>query len=117
MNVEEQTPTPRKRRRASRATRKVAANPEFRREATKSVAAHPELKDLLRKWCHDTAKKRKLPPYFVLPESALEDLSRMRPSSLPELRRVPGFGDKRVEMYGEQILDTIRSYHEQAVNL
>ena len=36
----------------------------------------------------------------------------MEPSDLRELRRVSGFGDKKVEMYGKEILDALRRFRE-----
>jgi len=38
------------------------------------------------------------------------DLCVVKPTSLLELRRVSGFGDKRVEMYGKEILDALRRF-------
>ena len=68
------------------------------------------MKACLREWQRKTAKEKKIPPYFVLQESVLDDLCSAKPSSLRELRRISGFGDKRVEMYGKEILDAIRRF-------
>jgi hypothetical protein len=38
------------------------------------------------------------------------DLCLAKPSTLEELRRISGFGDKRVEMYGQEILDALRRF-------
>jgi ATP-dependent DNA helicase RecQ len=42
----------------------------------------------------------------------------VEPSNLQELRRVSGFGEKRVEMYGRQILEALRRFRqgERAAN-
>lgn len=45
-----------------------------------------------------------------MPAAALEDLCLAKPATLQELRRISGFGDKRVEMYGDQILEAIRRF-------
>jgi ATP-dependent DNA helicase RecQ len=41
-------------------------------------------------------------------DTSLDDLCQKRPRSLAELRKVSGFGEKKTQMYGEQILAVIR---------
>jgi len=71
-----------------------------------------ELKEYLREWRRITAREKGIAAFVVLHDSALVDLCLAKPSTLPELRRVSGFGDKRVEMYGEQILDALRRFRQ-----
>jgi ATP-dependent DNA helicase RecQ len=92
---------------------------ETTRYATKPGPAVPalgsvdaELKEYLREWRRNTAKEKGIAAFVVMHDSALEDLCLVEPSNLSELRRVSGFGDKKVEMYGEQILDAIRLFRE-----
>jgi ATP-dependent DNA helicase RecQ len=77
-----------------------------------------ELNDYLREWRRNTAKDKGISAFVVLHDSALEDLCLVEPSNLQELRRVSGFGDKRVEMYGKEILDALRRFRqgERATN-
>jgi len=55
---------------------------------------------------------REFPAFVVLHDSALEDLCLVEPSNLQELRRVSGFGDKKVQMYGKQILEAIQKFRQ-----
>lgn len=71
-----------------------------------------ELNDYLREWRRNTAKEKGISTFVVLHDSALEDLCLVEPSNLQELRRVSGFGEKRVEMYGKEILDALRRFRE-----
>jgi ATP-dependent DNA helicase RecQ len=71
-----------------------------------------ELNEFLREWRRNTAKENGLPAFVVLHDSALEDLCLVEPSNLQELRRVSGFGDKKVQMYGKQILEAIQSFRQ-----
>ena len=71
-----------------------------------------ELNDYLREWRRNIAKEKGIPPFVVLHDSALEDLCLVEPLNLQELRRVSGFGEKRVEMYGKQILEALRRFRE-----
>ena len=79
---------------------------------TLSISADIELKEYLREWRRITAREKGVAAFVVLHDSALVDLCLAKPSSLQELRRVSGFGDKRVEMYGEQILDALHRFRE-----
>jgi ATP-dependent DNA helicase RecQ len=67
----------------------------------------PELHDYLREWRRVTAKEQGVPAFVVMHDASLEALCRARPVSLSALLAVSGFGERKVEMYGEQILDAI----------
>ena len=43
-------------------------------------------------------------------DTSLDELCRKQPASLDELREVSGFGQRRVELYGQQILDAIQRF-------
>jgi ATP-dependent DNA helicase RecQ len=77
-----------------------------------------ELKEYLREWRRNVARDKGVSAFVVLHDSALVDLCLAKPSSLQELRRISGFGDKRVEMYGKEILDALRRFRqgERATN-
>ena len=81
-----------------------------------STSAKPsvdrELNEFLREWRRNTSKEQGIPAFAVLHDSALEDLCLVEPSNLQELRRVSGFGDKKVQMYGKQILEAIQKFRE-----
>jgi len=71
---------------------------------------HPDLEGHLREWRGKTAREKRVPAYVIMPDAALNDLCSVKPSELQQLRHISGFGDKRVEMYGAQILDVIRRF-------
>jgi ATP-dependent DNA helicase RecQ len=77
-----------------------------------------ELKEYLREWRRKAATDKGLPAFVVLNDFALVDLCLAKPSNLQELRQVSGFGDKRVELYGKEILDAFRRFRqgERATN-
>src|SRR5712664_130842 len=77
-----------------------------------------ELNEYLREWRRNTAKEKGMPAFVVLHDSAVEDLCLVEPSNFEELRRVSGFGEKKVEMYGKEILDVLRRFRqgERATN-
>jgi ATP-dependent DNA helicase RecQ len=72
------------------------------------------LREYLREWRRATAKRQGVPAYIVMHDSSLEELCRMRPKSLFELRAVTGFGERKVESYGEQILEALADFDQGA---
>jgi len=71
-----------------------------------------ELREYLREWRRITAKKQGIPAFIVMHDTSLDELCRMRPCSLREVRRVHGFGERKVEMYGKQILEVLQKFRE-----
>lgn len=52
--------------------------------------------------------------FVVLHDSSLDDLCLVEPQTLAQLRQVSGFGQKKVEAYGHEILDALRRFREGA---
>ena len=77
-----------------------------------------ELKEYLREWRRKAATDRGVSAFVVLHDSVLVELCLAKPSNLNELRRISGFGDKRVEIYGKEILEALRLFRqgERATN-
>jgi ATP-dependent DNA helicase RecQ len=76
--------------------------------------ANPELIEYLRDWRRSIAKQRGIPAFMVMHDSSLEDLARKRPASLLELHEVNGFGERKVETFGEVVLEALRAYQSGA---
>jgi ATP-dependent DNA helicase RecQ len=72
----------------------------------------PELRDYLREWRRATAKQQDVPAFVVMHDTSLEELCRVQPTSLSALLRVSGFGEKKTELYGEQILNAIKRFRD-----
>src|SRR5690348_15603291 len=68
----------------------------------------PELRDYLREWRRAAAKQQGVAALVVMSDTSLEELCRVKPTSVSALLRVPGFGERKKELYGEQILDAIQ---------
>ncbi|MHB8502469.1 MAG: helix-turn-helix domain-containing protein, partial [Candidatus Acidiferrales bacterium] len=77
---------------------------------TVAAGTDPELREFLREWRRDTAKKRGVSAFIVMYDTSLDELCRVRPRTLGELRGVSGFGDKKTEMYGQGILDALAEF-------
>jgi nucleoside-triphosphatase THEP1 len=73
---------------------------------------HPSLHYRLRKLRESICAKRDLPIYIVAGTKTIDEMARYLPQTLGELRKISGFGDAKVEQYGQQFLDVIIEYSE-----
>jgi len=73
-----------------------------------------ELSDYIRQWRRNTAREQGIAAFIVMHDSTLDALCRIRPTNLAELHRVPGFGERKIEMYGRQVLDALRRFEQGA---
>ena len=55
------------------------------------------------------AKEKNLPPYYVFNDETLNEIIIIKPQTIDELLTVKGFGQKKCEWYGNDILQIIRS--------
>jgi ATP-dependent DNA helicase RecQ len=78
--------------------------------ARESASIPSGLSERLREWRRRMANEQGVPPFVILHDSHLDELCRFQPASLAELRKVPGFGERRVERYGEQLLAILRCF-------
>jgi ATP-dependent DNA helicase RecQ len=62
----------------------------------------------LRAWRAEQAREQGVPAYVVLHNSHLEEISRLKPTSVHELGRIKGVGLRRAARYGEEILALVR---------
>ncbi len=79
----------------------------------KTDSPHPVLHQQLRKQRDAICSRKNLPVYLVVGSNTLDEMARYLPQSLTELRKISGFGDAKIEQYGQQFLDIILEYcHE-----
>ncbi|MFC0680490.1 DNA helicase RecQ [Lysobacter korlensis] len=64
----------------------------------------------LRAWRAGAAKERGVPAYVVFPDATLRELATRRPASLQDLSTVGGVGEKKLEAFGEALLDVLRAH-------
>lgn len=63
----------------------------------------------LRAWRTEIAKKHGVPAYVVFHDATLAELVRLRPQTRSELRQVPGIGVRKLESYGDNLLEILRA--------
>ncbi len=74
----------------------------------------PELREYLRQWRRDVARDEKIAAFIVMHDTSLDEICRRRPSTLPELRSITGFGERKTEAYGPRLLDALSQFREGA---
>jgi PIF1-like helicase/Helix-turn-helix domain/HRDC domain/Helicase len=79
----------------------------------KTESPHPVLHQKLRKMRDSICSQRDLPIYIVAGTNTLDEMARYLPQSLEELRKISGFGDAKIEKYGQQFLDIILEYSKE----
>jgi ATP-dependent DNA helicase RecQ len=76
--------------------------------------ADRDLQEYLREWRRTMARERGIAAFIVMHDTSLTELCRVKPRSLSELRRVPGFGERKAELYGQEILDALGRFRNGA---
>lgn len=82
-------------------------------EDTSGSIKYPVLLDRLKKWRNIKARESQLPHYMILPQKTMVTLANFAPRSLPELKMVKGMGKKKLEKFGEELLEIIILYCRQ----
>ncbi|MCX6268413.1 MAG: HRDC domain-containing protein, partial [Bacteroidetes bacterium] len=70
----------------------------------------PELYQELRQWRNSMADEKNIPAYMVLPQKSLLELMKKLPTTLPELKKIKGIGQIKVNQFGEDIIEIIKCY-------
>ncbi len=78
-----------------------------------SDVLHPELYDRLVAWRNSEASRLGLPVYTVIQQKAILGISNLLPADKAMLVRIPYFGKKGVEKYGDIILEMVYGYRKE----
>jgi len=73
-----------------------------------------DLREYLREWRRLTAKEKGIPAFVVLHDTTLEEVCRVMPSSIEQLRTISGIGERKADMFGQGILAALRRFKEGA---
>ena len=69
--------------------------------------------EALRSWRLGESRTRSVPPYVVFHDSTLRAIADRRPTTLEELATITGVGAKKLQTYGEAVLEILRSTGEE----
>lgn len=68
-----------------------------------------ELFEALKKWRKEKAYKERIKPYIIFSDTSLIAISNSKPKTLEELLEIRGVGTKKIEAYGNELLNIIES--------
>ncbi|WP_104990460.1 DNA helicase RecQ [Deinococcus sp. NW-56] len=68
---------------------------------------NPEVAEALRELRRELARETGHSAFVIFPNATLDALAARQPRTLAELEGVPGLGPKRIEAYGERIVDAV----------
>lgn len=86
-------------------------NNDFK-ESENSNNEHSEVYELLRQYRWNKSKEEGFKPFTIFTNKELDSLIEIKPKNKEELLKIKGFGQKKVEMYGDAILGILNKAHE-----
>ncbi|MFP5041202.1 helix-turn-helix domain-containing protein [Parasediminibacterium sp. JCM 36343] len=84
-----------------------AGSTVYKRANSPHPVLHKQLRELRDKLC---ATGGNLPIYIVASSATIDEMARYLPHAPEELKKITGFGDAKVEKYGQQFLELIQAY-------
>lgn len=91
----------------------LAANAAAKTRAIEPVvrsSEDEELREYLREWRRKIAKEQGIAAFVVMHDTSLDELCRVKPRSLQEILGISGFGVRKVDLYGKQILQALEQF-------
>lgn len=73
-----------------------------------------ELYEKLKNYRIIKAKEKKIPLYYVYNNKEMEDLVLNQPTTIEHLSQIKGFGEKKCEEYGNDIIEIVKSFLKQS---
>jgi len=107
MNVPVSSDSPRSRKR--RAASVVVEIPSTEEPALLSTEEQ-ELREYMRAWRRTISREQGISAFIVMYDTSLDALCRRRLRTHDELRAIPGFGQRKIESYGDQILAALARF-------
>ncbi|AZG07427.1 DNA helicase RecQ [Pigmentiphaga sp. H8] len=96
--------------------RREPAKPARARESSRArsaVTLPPEAEALftaLRTWRGEVARSHGVPAYVIFHDATLREIALARPESLTELGAISGVGARKLEAYGQEILERVERF-------
>jgi ATP-dependent DNA helicase RecQ len=98
------------REQAARPARAKRGKKSSARETAGAAAPDSALLRALRAWRLGVAREHGVPAFVVFHDGTLETIAALRPGTREALRGVSGVGEKKLERYGEALLEVVRSH-------
>jgi ATP-dependent DNA helicase RecQ len=63
----------------------------------------------LRAWRTQAAREHSVPAYVIFHDATLAEIARNAPETIDDLRHIPGMGVRKLERFGDEIIDVVES--------
>jgi translin len=87
------------------------ATPASSKEETELNSVEQEMYNALSAWRSRKSNEENIAPYIIAHNSTLKEITKLRPSTPRELMAVKGFGERRANKYGKEIIAIIHGEH------
>lgn len=87
--------------------RKSSAKQKKEKGKLSSSGPDQQLFEVLRQLRRQLADERNVPPYIVFSDATLQELVRIKPKTLAQMRSIYGIGDNKLQQYGRLFMDAI----------
>lgn len=84
----------------------AAPSPEAPSSGLEALPVYQALKS----YRYNKSREENIKSYFIYNNAQLEEIIRSSPANMYQLKQIPGFGDKKCEKYGEDILRILSEY-------
>lgn len=75
-----------------------------------------QIRNKLKKFRLETAKKDQIKPFMIFKDEQIEELINVKPKNKEQLLKVKGFGEIKVQKYGEEIINIIINKNEDFIS-
>jgi len=92
------------------------AKPAASKQPIELAAGDTSLFEALRLHRKQLAQEQGVPPYVILHDKTLVAICAERPQNIDELAGIPGIGERKLELYGEELIRITREHAAAAAN-
>jgi superfamily II DNA helicase RecQ len=71
--------------------------------------------EALRAWRNDLARRQEFSSYIIASNAELAAIAKLNPTTVEELHKVKGMGEKKISKYGEEIIGLLHSENTNVV--
>jgi translin len=93
---------------SSEADLRIETKPVVRGEEPELDSREQELYKALSEWRSQKANEENLAPFIIAHNAWLKQIVKMRPTTPKELGEIVGFGERRVNKYGKEIIEVVK---------
>ena len=90
----------------------IKREPKVTEEHVSTAIPNPKLYILIKNWRNNKADDANLPVYMIIQQKTLIALVTKLPVTCNDLKLIKGFGKKKIEQFGDEIVKIIKTYIE-----